>query len=129
MTPAKFCPSLTGSMIVKLTLPEGDVARRRKMMLFSAAITASLPDRVVSKRTEPSYGYFSNSGSEIIAGPGKVKRESWGRVSANFFRSTSRRANFTAFFVAAGGVQFSHNEGRHMEKSFSAATLASRIAS
>src|SRR5262245_54787508 len=116
-------------MIVKLALPAGDVARRRKMMLLSAAITASLPERVVSKMTEPSYGYVRTSGSEVVAGPGRAKRGSWGRVSANFFRSTSRRVNFTAFFVAVGGLQFSQSEGRHTEKSFSAAAVASRIAS
>ena len=37
----------------KLTLPAGDVASRRTMMLLSAVITDSLPDLVVSISSEP----------------------------------------------------------------------------
>jgi hypothetical protein len=34
-------------MMVKLSLPAGEVARSRKRMLLSAATTVSLPDLVV----------------------------------------------------------------------------------
>src|SRR5512132_4330418 len=108
----KLCPSFTGSIIVKLSLPAGAVANRRKMMLLRAAITGSLPDLVVSNSTDPSRGYVSTSGNETVEA-GNASRLSSGVLSAKRFTSVSSRANCAALTNDVGGRQFFQSPGCH----------------
>src|SRR5688500_17127480 len=95
-------------MTVNETFPAGEAARRRRMRLLIASRTTSLPDFVVSNKSDPSEGYCNTSGAENAARPGNARRASRGRTSQSRFTSTFRLPNFAVLANVTGGDHSRH---------------------
>src|ERR1700744_1653478 len=99
--------------MVKLILPGGNVASRRKMMLLMTPKASSPPVFPLSNNNDPCPGNASDIGTESIGEPGHFRRESFGMASTNCSTFTSIQPKLTRCWKPDLGDQFFNVSASH----------------
>src|SRR5919108_5476349 len=103
MKEAKFCPSPTGSMIVKRTLPGGKVVTRRNITVCSSSTAVTLPWSCAVASSPKRSGNDNRAGSEKGSSSLIGRRDSRGTASGK--RSTVNSPKRIAGGEGLGGGQ------------------------